>query len=199
TCARTARTGDRGAAADPVPALRGRARLVLRAHALLFAAEAREAVEPRLLTEGRDPRPALPRARPGRPVCVRVRDGPRCRARPRDGRDVHGGHRRRQSRGRVYPRYERARLRGAHRLPVPLPRDRGIRPGRSRRARDSLERPARRRPVEHEIADPVGTGPGRVLITGAGGQLGTALAEVFPEADALTRADWNVTHPRTGF
>jgi len=49
--------------------------------------------------------------------------------------------------------------------------------------------------VEHEIADPVGTGPGRVLITGAGGQLGAALAEVFPEADALTRADWDVTHP----
>jgi dTDP-4-dehydrorhamnose reductase len=52
--------------------------------------------------------------------------------------------------------------------------------------------------VEHEIADPVGTGPGRVLITGAGGQLGTALAEVFPEADALTRAEWDVTRPRTG-
>jgi dTDP-4-dehydrorhamnose reductase len=51
--------------------------------------------------------------------------------------------------------------------------------------------------VEHEIADPVGTGPGRVLITGAGGQLGTALAEVFPDADALTRADWDVTRPRT--
>jgi dTDP-4-dehydrorhamnose reductase len=48
--------------------------------------------------------------------------------------------------------------------------------------------------VEHEIADPVGTGPG-VLITGAGGQLGTALAEVFPHAAALTRADWDVTRP----
>jgi dTDP-4-dehydrorhamnose reductase len=33
-----------------------------------------------------------------------------------------------------------------------------------------------------------------VLITGASGQLGTALAEAFPEARALTRADWDVTH-----
>jgi dTDP-4-dehydrorhamnose reductase len=49
--------------------------------------------------------------------------------------------------------------------------------------------------MEHEIADPVGTGPGRVLITGAGGQLGTALAEVFPNAEALTRQDWDVTRP----
>jgi dTDP-4-dehydrorhamnose reductase len=48
--------------------------------------------------------------------------------------------------------------------------------------------------VEHEIADPVGAGQG-VLITGAGGQLGSALAEVFPEAHALTRADWDVTRP----
>jgi dTDP-4-dehydrorhamnose reductase len=33
------------------------------------------------------------------------------------------------------------------------------------------------------------------IITGAGGQLGRALADVFPEARALTRADWDVTFP----
>ena len=59
----------------------------------------------------------------------------------------------------LHPGHQRARLRGADRLPVPLPRDRGVRPGRPGRARRSLGRPARRRPLEHEIADPVGTGP----------------------------------------
>jgi dTDP-4-dehydrorhamnose reductase len=38
-----------------------------------------------------------------------------------------------------------------------------------------------------------------VLITGAGGQLGRALQEVFPEALALTRADWDVTLPPPPF
>jgi dTDP-4-dehydrorhamnose reductase len=33
------------------------------------------------------------------------------------------------------------------------------------------------------------------IITGAGGQLGHALAEAFPEARALTRAEWDVTFP----
>jgi dTDP-4-dehydrorhamnose reductase len=33
------------------------------------------------------------------------------------------------------------------------------------------------------------------IITGAGGQLGHALAEVFPEARPLTREDWDVTYP----
>jgi dTDP-4-dehydrorhamnose reductase len=33
------------------------------------------------------------------------------------------------------------------------------------------------------------------VITGAGGQLGHALADTFPEARALTRADWDVTLP----
>ena len=46
--------------------------------------------------------------------------------------------------------------------------------------------------MEHEIADPVGT---RLLITGAGGQLGAALCEAFPDADARTRAELDVTQP----
>jgi dTDP-4-dehydrorhamnose reductase len=49
--------------------------------------------------------------------------------------------------------------------------------------------------LEHPIADPVAAGRRGILITGAGGQLGTALAEVFPEARALTRADWDVVDP----
>ena len=33
------------------------------------------------------------------------------------------------------------------------------------------------------------------LITGAGGQLGTALAEVFPEARAMPKSEWDVAEP----
>ena len=49
--------------------------------------------------------------------------------------------------------------------------------------------------MEHRVADPLGAGRRRLLVTGAGGQLGAALAEAFPEALALTRADWDVTEP----
>jgi dTDP-4-dehydrorhamnose reductase len=58
-------------------------------------------------------------------------------------------------------------------------------------------RSSRGRPLEHEIADPVGTRRGRILITGAGGQLGHALRETFAadEVTALTHADWDVTLP----
>jgi dTDP-4-dehydrorhamnose reductase len=57
-----------------------------------------------------------------------------------------------------------------------------------------VERRAGRPPLERGIADPVGAGRG-VLITGAGGQLGAALREAFPQADAPTRAELDVTRP----
>ena len=49
--------------------------------------------------------------------------------------------------------------------------------------------------MEHGLADPLRAGPDRVLVTGAGGQLGVALLETFPGAHGLTRADWDVTRP----
>jgi dTDP-4-dehydrorhamnose reductase len=60
-----------------------------------------------------------------------------------------------------------------------------------------VERPARRAPLEHVVADPLATGSRRVLLTGAGGQLGRALAETFEQDElvALGHADWDVTLP----
>ena len=52
--------------------------------------------------------------------------------------------------------------------------------------------------MEPEHADPLGAGRRRrVLITGAGGQLGHALRQAFATDDvlALTHADWDVTFP----
>ena len=52
--------------------------------------------------------------------------------------------------------------------------------------------------MEHEHTDPVrARRRRRVLITGAGGQLGRALQEAFADDDvaALTRADWDVADP----
>jgi dTDP-4-dehydrorhamnose reductase len=54
-------------------------------------------------------------------------------------------------------------------------------------------RRARPPSLEHVIADPLGTR--RVVVTGAGGQLGEALLEAFPGALGLTRQDWDVTFP----
>ena len=49
--------------------------------------------------------------------------------------------------------------------------------------------------MEHGEPHPLGEGRGRVLVTGARGQLGTALLESFPGAAALGAADWDVTEP----
>lgn len=51
--------------------------------------------------------------------------------------------------------------------------------------------------MEHVVADPVATGSRRVVLTGAGGQLGRALAEAFREDElvALRHEDWDVTLP----
>ena len=52
--------------------------------------------------------------------------------------------------------------------------------------------------MEHRHTHPFGQRRERerhVLITGAGGQLGTALAEVFPGADARSHAELDVTQP----
>jgi dTDP-4-dehydrorhamnose reductase len=47
--------------------------------------------------------------------------------------------------------------------------------------------------VEHGQPDPLAAR--RTLLTGAGGQLGAALQEAFPEADARTREELDVTRP----
>jgi dTDP-4-dehydrorhamnose reductase len=47
--------------------------------------------------------------------------------------------------------------------------------------------------VENVIA--ASLGPRRVVVTGAGGQLGAALLEAFPGANGLRRSDWDVTLP----
>jgi dTDP-4-dehydrorhamnose reductase len=50
--------------------------------------------------------------------------------------------------------------------------------------------------VEHTIAASLAAGHGRgVLITGGAGQLGTAFAELYPEALAVDLAEWDIALP----
>src|SRR5207248_8726359 len=78
-----------------------------------------------------------------------------------------------------------------------LPRERGVRPGRSGRAWNPVGRSSRPSSLEHAIADSLGQRRKRIVLTGADGQLGRALREELAEAEliVLTRADWEVTEP----
>jgi dTDP-4-dehydrorhamnose reductase len=60
-----------------------------------------------------------------------------------------------------------------------------------------VERPPRRASLEHVVADPLAAGSRRIVLTGAGGQLGRALAETFADDElvAFRHEDWDVTLP----
>src|SRR5437763_768324 len=186
--------GRRGNAAAHVPR---RARLVHGAAARELAAGADPADERLLLAAGRHPRAALPRARAERPLHVPAGAGARRRAGPLDGRDLHRGHRGRQSGRGLDPGPPRPRVRGSDGSALLLPRHRGVRPGRSGRAGDLLGGSAGQAPLEHAIADPVRARRRRLLVTGANGQLGRALVEAFAgeEVIELTLGDWDVSVP----
>jgi dTDP-4-dehydrorhamnose reductase len=61
-----------------------------------------------------------------------------------------------------------------------------------------VERPSRKASLEDKVADSLRARP-RILITGAAGQLGRALADVFLTADARDHAALDVTSPRLDY
>ena len=128
-----------------------------------------------MVAQGRDPRAALPRARPGRPLRVPAGDGARRRARTarparRSPRTSATTTRSRSTSPAIHAHGYEALTDALFCYLVTEEYD----PAEPRRARRAVERPARRRPLEHAIAAALQTGHGRgVLITGGAGQLGT--------------------------
>ena len=154
------------------------------------AAEADPAGEPRVVEARRDPRPPLPRARPGRPLRLPAGDGagrgPRPRRPARPSPTTSATTTRSPS---TCPGTTRTATRRSPTRSSATSSPRSTTPTTPDEHGDPVERPARRPPLEHPIAAALRTGPDDgVLITGAGGQLGRSLAETFPASLALTRA-----------
>ena len=128
-------------------------------------------------------------------VCL-AGHGARRRPRPRDRRDVHRGHRRREPGRGLRARPARARLRGADRLSssaTTSPRS------TTRPIRTSTGSPGTTRassPLEHDIADPLGSATRRPDHRRRRPARPRAARGVSRGARALDPRDWDVTLPR---
>ena len=100
--------------------------------------------------------------------------------------------------GLYIPGHYRSWVRGSERPALLLPRHQGVQPLRSGRAQRPPGTIRRVEHLEHGQADALRAGRRRrVLITSAGGQLGSALRWALAADDvvALDYADWDVTLP----